>query len=33
MCGVYEPTNVISMSYGLAESTYSINYQKRQCDE
>jgi tripeptidyl-peptidase-1 len=33
MCGVYKPTNVISMSYGRAESSFSVNYQKRQCDE
>ncbi|KAI1098458.1 subtilisin-like protein [Jackrogersella minutella] len=33
MCGVYKPTNVISMSYSRAESTFSVNYQMRQCNE
>lgn len=32
-CGVYEPTNVISISYGGDEISLSANYQKRQCDE
>lgn len=32
-CGVYEPTHVISISYGGDESGLSANYQKRQCDE
>lgn len=32
-CGVYEPTNVISISYGGDEAGLSANYQKRQCDE
>lgn len=32
-CGVYEPTNVISISYGGDEASLSINYQKRQCNE
>ncbi|KAI8965487.1 subtilisin-like protein [Daldinia sp. FL1419] len=33
MCGVYKPTNVISISYSRAESSYSTNYQMRQCNE
>lgn len=33
MCGVYKPTNVISMSWGKAERSFSVNYQMRQCDE
>ncbi|KAI2464825.1 subtilisin-like protein [Annulohypoxylon bovei var. microspora] len=33
MCGVYKPTNVISMSYSRAESTYTASYQMRQCNE
>lgn len=33
MCGVYEPTNVISISYSRAETTFTQAYQKRQCDE
>ncbi|KAI1371567.1 subtilisin-like protein [Hypoxylon crocopeplum] len=33
MCGVYKPTNVISISYSRAESSYSVNYQMRQCNE
>jgi tripeptidyl-peptidase-1 len=32
-CGVYEPTNVISVSYGDVESDYPTNYQIRQCNE
>jgi tripeptidyl-peptidase-1 len=32
-CGVYKPTNVISASYGQAESDLPINYTKRQCNE
>ena len=32
-CGVYEPTNVISISYGGAEADPPINYQRRQCSE
>lgn len=32
-CGVYEPTNVISISYGGDEAGLSVNYQKRQCNE
>lgn len=33
MCGVYSPTNVISISYSRAETTYTEAYQRRQCDE
>ncbi|EHK20964.1 uncharacterized protein TRIVIDRAFT_192452 [Trichoderma virens Gv29-8] len=33
MCGVYKPTNVISISYGLQESDVPAYYQKRQCSE
>jgi tripeptidyl-peptidase-1 len=33
MCGVYEPTNVISISYGTGESALPANYQERQCNE
>jgi tripeptidyl-peptidase-1 len=33
MCGVYTPTNVISVSYGTAESDLPANYQERQCNE
>ncbi|KAF3024282.1 hypothetical protein E8E14_013162 [Neopestalotiopsis sp. 37M] len=32
-CGVYEPTPVISISYGQAEADLPINYTLRQCDE
>lgn len=32
-CGAYKPTNVISISYGGSELDFSINYQKRQCNE
>ncbi|KAL7941112.1 peptidase S8/S53 domain-containing protein [Trichoderma barbatum] len=32
-CGVYEPTNVISVSYGGIEDLLPNNYQYRQCDE
>lgn len=32
-CGIYEPTPVISVSYGQAEADLPINYTKRQCDE
>jgi tripeptidyl-peptidase-1 len=32
-CGVYKPTNVISISYGGDESETPVNYQKRQCSE
>ncbi|KAL1966448.1 hypothetical protein VTN77DRAFT_4590 [Rasamsonia byssochlamydoides] len=33
MCGVYKPTNVISVSYGGQESDYPAYYQQRQCNE
>ncbi|XWX01507.1 hypothetical protein V2A60_009535 [Cordyceps javanica] len=33
MCGTFKPTNVISVSYGLTEAIWPVNYQKRQCDE
>lgn len=32
-CGVYQPTNVLSVSYALAEDQLPIPYQRRQCDE
>ena len=32
-CGVYKPTNVISISYGGAEADIPIAYQRRQCSE
>lgn len=32
-CGVYEPPNVISLSYGGQEADVPIAYQKRQCNE
>ncbi|KAL1966156.1 hypothetical protein VTN77DRAFT_4708 [Rasamsonia byssochlamydoides] len=32
-CGVYKPTNVISISYGGAEAGLPISYQRRQCNE
>lgn len=32
-CGVYKPTNVISISYGGAEASLPISYQRRQCSE
>ncbi|KAI0896255.1 Pro-kumamolisin, activation domain-containing protein [Annulohypoxylon nitens] len=32
-CGVYEPTNVISVSYDWAEAVLPVAYQRRQCDE
>ncbi|KAJ9220584.1 hypothetical protein DTO271D3_4637 [Paecilomyces variotii] len=32
-CGVYKPTNVISISYGGAEADLPISYQRRQCNE
>ncbi|KAF3761013.1 subtilisin-like protein [Cryphonectria parasitica EP155] len=32
-CGVFEPTNVISLSYGGTEAAVPIAYQKRQCNE
>lgn len=33
MCGAYTPTNVISVSYGIAESAYPYSYINRQCQE
>ena len=33
MCGVYKPTNIISISYGVYEQDQPYAYQKRQCDE
>jgi len=32
-CGVYKPTNVVSISYGGIEVLLPDNYQKRQCNE
>ncbi|KAE8444410.1 hypothetical protein EG329_000610 [Mollisiaceae sp. DMI_Dod_QoI] len=32
-CGVYKPTNVISVSYGSEEAVLPAYYQQRQCDE
>ncbi|KAJ5215379.1 uncharacterized protein N7498_001786 [Penicillium cinerascens] len=32
-CGVYKPTNVISISYGGDEADLPIAYQRRQCSE
>ncbi|KAL4898153.1 peptidase S8/S53 domain-containing protein [Aspergillus ambiguus] len=32
-CGVYKPTNVISISYGGWEASLPISYQRRQCQE
>ncbi|KAF2087709.1 alkaline serine protease AorO [Saccharata proteae CBS 121410] len=32
-CGVYKPTNVISVSYGEQEDDLPASYQKRQCNE
>lgn len=32
-CGVFKPTNVISLSYGGQEADVPIAYQKRQCNE
>ncbi|RDW69349.1 subtilisin-like protein [Coleophoma cylindrospora] len=32
-CGVYEPTNVISVSYGGQEIDLPVPYQRRQCQE
>lgn len=32
-CGVYKPTNVISISYGGQESDLPASYQQRQCAE
>ncbi|KNG91684.1 putative protease S8 tripeptidyl peptidase I [Aspergillus nomiae NRRL 13137] len=33
MCGVFKPTNVISVSYGEQENDLPANYQQRQCTE
>ncbi|KAK5685829.1 hypothetical protein LTS10_001942 [Elasticomyces elasticus] len=33
MCGVYKPTNVISISYGEQEQDLPAYYQQRQCNE
>ncbi|QKX58260.1 uncharacterized protein TRUGW13939_05381 [Talaromyces rugulosus] len=33
MCGVYKPTNVISVSYGGQEADLPLSYQRRQCLE
>lgn len=32
-CGVYKPTNVISISYGAGETSWPDYYMKRQCNE
>lgn len=32
-CGVFEPPNVLSLSYGGQEADVPISYQKRQCNE
>ena len=32
-CGVYKPTNVVSISYGEQEDDLPTNYQQRQCAE
>lgn len=32
-CGVYKPTNVITISYGGQEFGFSMAYQRRQCNE
>lgn len=32
-CGVYKPTNVISLSYGGQEADLPAYYQRRQCNE
>ncbi|CAI7623973.1 unnamed protein product [Penicillium pancosmium] len=32
-CGVYQPPNVISISYGSSEADLPISYQRRQCSE
>jgi tripeptidyl-peptidase-1 len=32
-CGIYNPTNVISISYGEQEYDLPTNYQQRQCQE
>ena len=33
MCGTYELTRVLSISYSLPEEEYPVNYLRRQCDE
>jgi tripeptidyl-peptidase-1 len=33
MCGTYQPTNVISISYGDAEDYIPQSYYERQCNE
>lgn len=33
MCGVYKPTNVITISYGVYENDLPHYYQERQCNE
>ena len=33
MCGTYQPTRVISVSYGVSEYDAPVNYTKRQCNE
>ncbi|KAL6894985.1 peptidase S8/S53 domain-containing protein [Trichoderma evansii] len=33
MCGVYKPTNVITISYGVQEGDLPAYYQQRQCNE
>lgn len=33
MCGTFQPTNVISISWTQAESSLPASYQKRQCNE
>ena len=33
MCGVYKPTRVVSVSYGLAEAALPQKYLQRQCSE
>jgi tripeptidyl-peptidase I len=32
-CGIYQPTNVISVSYAIAEAAYPATYAERQCHE
>ncbi len=32
-CGVYQPPNVVSISYGSSEADLPISYQRRQCSE
>jgi tripeptidyl-peptidase I len=32
-CGVFEPTNVVSVSYGVEEHYYPQPWQERQCNE